>query len=76
MAKGGKQNVIPTDVRDEVNQMIAMGRAKDPCDAIGKLIDEAKSIANKKQRSKRLEELEPAAKGYKCRNKGKRQENY
>jgi hypothetical protein len=76
MSKGGKQNVIPTNVRNEVNQMIADGVAKDQCDAIGKLIDEAKSIANKKERSKRLEDLDAAAKGYRCKNKAKRQENY
>jgi hypothetical protein len=76
MSKGGRQNVIPTDVRNEVNQMIAMGIAKDPCDAVGKLVDEAKDIANKRERSKRLENLDAAAKGYKCRNKGKRQERY
>ena len=76
MSKGGKQNVIPTAVRNEVNQMIANGIAKDPCDAIGKLVDEAKGIANRKERSKILEVLDMAAKGYRCRNKSKRQENY
>ena|SRR5437764_6377039 len=64
MSKGGKQNVIPTDVRNEVNQMIADGITRDPCDAIAKLVDEAKSITNKKERSKRLENLDVAAKGY------------
>jgi hypothetical protein len=46
--------VIPTDIRNEVNQMIVNGIAKEPCDAIGKLVDEAKSIANKKAKKQEI----------------------
>lgn len=56
MSKGGKQNVIPTHIRNEVNQMIANGTAEDSCDAVAQLRSQAKNIKNKKERNQILED--------------------
>jgi hypothetical protein len=64
----GEARLAPTDVRhsaivDDVNGMIASGKAQDPCDALAQLLAQAKAAKDRA----RVRRIQTTQKAYGCR---------